>query len=78
VPGGLLTDLYELHMAASYLRRSVTGQATFSLSVVSGGTGFRRFLGIRLGAGAGVAAAGQPRKESLTVLASASRGPPST
>lgn len=33
MPGGLLTDLYELNMAASYLRRSVTGQATFSLFV---------------------------------------------
>ena len=29
--GGLLTDLYELNMAASYLRRAMTGQATFSL-----------------------------------------------
>ncbi len=29
--GGLLTDLYELNMAASYLRRQMTGQATFSL-----------------------------------------------
>jgi nicotinate phosphoribosyltransferase len=33
VPGGLLTDLYELNMAASYLRRSMTGTATFSLFV---------------------------------------------
>jgi nicotinate phosphoribosyltransferase len=33
MPGGLLTDLYELNMAAIYLRRSVTGQATFSLFV---------------------------------------------
>ena len=33
MPGGLLTDLYELNMAASYLRRSVTGQATFSLFI---------------------------------------------
>jgi nicotinate phosphoribosyltransferase len=33
VPGGLLTDLYELNMAASYLRRSMTGPATFSLFV---------------------------------------------
>jgi len=33
VPGGLLTDLYELNMADSYLRRSMTGQATFSLFV---------------------------------------------
>jgi nicotinate phosphoribosyltransferase len=33
VSGGLLTDLYELSKAASYLRGSVTGQATFSLSV---------------------------------------------
>ena len=29
--GGLLTDLYELNMAASYLRRGMTGQAVFSL-----------------------------------------------
>jgi len=42
VPGGLLTDLYELNMAASYLRRSVTGQATFSLFVraLPSGRGF--------------------------------------
>ena len=33
MPGGLLTDLYELNMAASYLRRSMTGPATFSLFV---------------------------------------------
>ena len=33
MPGGLLTDLYELNMAASYLRRSMTGTATFSLFV---------------------------------------------
>jgi len=33
VPGGLLNDLYELNMAASYLRRSMTGTATFSLFV---------------------------------------------
>ncbi|WP_141576763.1 nicotinate phosphoribosyltransferase [Actinomadura sp. WMMA1423] len=31
--GGLLTDLYEVTMAASYLRRGMTGQATFSLFV---------------------------------------------
>ncbi len=31
MPGGLLTDLYELNMAASYLRREMTGEATFSL-----------------------------------------------
>ena len=30
-PGGLTTDLYELTMAASYLRREMTGLATFSL-----------------------------------------------
>ncbi|GLZ06559.1 nicotinate phosphoribosyltransferase [Actinomadura sp. NBRC 104412] len=30
---GLLTDLYELTMAASYLRRGMTGPATFSLFV---------------------------------------------
>ena len=33
MPGGLLTDLYELNMAASYLRRSMTSAATFSLFV---------------------------------------------
>ena len=33
MPGGLLTDLYELNMAASYLRRSMTAPATFSLFV---------------------------------------------
>jgi nicotinate phosphoribosyltransferase len=33
MPGGLLADLYELNMAASYLRRSMTGLATFSLFV---------------------------------------------
>jgi nicotinate phosphoribosyltransferase len=33
MPGGLLTDLYELHMAASYLRRDMDGLATFSLYV---------------------------------------------
>src|SRR5688500_15013049 len=31
--GGLLTDLYELNMAAVYLRRGMTGPATFSLFV---------------------------------------------
>ena len=31
--GGLLTDLYELNMAASYLRRAMTRTATFSLFV---------------------------------------------
>ncbi len=31
----LLTDLYELNMAASYLRRGMTGKATFSLFVRS-------------------------------------------
>ncbi|MES9538587.1 nicotinate phosphoribosyltransferase [Actinomadura sp. NPDC000600] len=31
--GGLLTDLYEVTMAASYLRRGMTGPATFSLFV---------------------------------------------
>jgi nicotinate phosphoribosyltransferase len=35
MPGGLLTDLYELNMAASYLRRGMTAPATFSLSVRS-------------------------------------------
>ena len=33
MPGALLTDLYELNMAASYLRRAMTGMATFSLFV---------------------------------------------
>ena len=33
MPGALLTDLYELNMAASYLRRGMTGTATFSLFV---------------------------------------------
>ena len=31
--GGLLTDLYELNMAASYLRRDMSAPATFSLFV---------------------------------------------
>ncbi|MFE9107827.1 nicotinate phosphoribosyltransferase [Actinomadura geliboluensis] len=33
MPGGLLTDLYEVTMAASYLRRGLSGPATFSLFV---------------------------------------------
>jgi nicotinate phosphoribosyltransferase len=33
MPGGLSTDLYELNMAASYLRRRLNGPATFSLYV---------------------------------------------
>src|SRR5579862_6965145 len=33
LPGALLTDLYELNMAASYLRRGMTADATFSLFV---------------------------------------------
>jgi nicotinate phosphoribosyltransferase len=33
VPGGLLTDLYQLNMAASYLRRGMSDAATFSLFV---------------------------------------------
>jgi nicotinate phosphoribosyltransferase len=33
MPGGLLTDLYELNMTASYLRRGMDGEATFSLYV---------------------------------------------
>jgi nicotinate phosphoribosyltransferase len=33
MPGALLTDLYELNMAASYLRRNMTAPATFSLYV---------------------------------------------
>ncbi|HET7235122.1 MAG TPA: nicotinate phosphoribosyltransferase [Actinomycetota bacterium] len=32
-PSGLITDLYELNMAASYLRRGMEGEATFSLFV---------------------------------------------
>jgi nicotinate phosphoribosyltransferase len=35
MPGGLLTDLYELNMAASYLRREMTAPATFSLFIRS-------------------------------------------
>ena len=31
--GALLTDLYELNMAASYLRRDMAGEAVFSLFV---------------------------------------------
>jgi nicotinate phosphoribosyltransferase len=33
MPGGLMTDLYEVNMAVSYLRRGMTGPATFSLYV---------------------------------------------
>jgi nicotinate phosphoribosyltransferase len=33
MPGALLTDLYELNMAVSYLRRGMHGSATFSLYV---------------------------------------------
>lgn len=33
MPGGLRTDLYELNMAVSYLRRGMTGPSTFSLYV---------------------------------------------
>src|SRR5687768_7804566 len=33
MPGGLSTDLYELNMSASYLRRGMDGSATFSLYV---------------------------------------------
>ena len=33
LPGGLCTDLYEIRMAASYLRRGMTAPATFSLFV---------------------------------------------
>jgi nicotinate phosphoribosyltransferase len=33
MPGGLRTDLYELNMAASYLRRGMDAEATFSLYV---------------------------------------------
>src|SRR2546423_5413102 len=35
MPGALLTDLYELNMAASYLRRGMVEPATFSLYVRS-------------------------------------------
>ena len=35
MPGALLTDLYELNMAASYLRRGMTAPATFSLYIRS-------------------------------------------
>jgi Nicotinate phosphoribosyltransferase (NAPRTase) N-terminal domain len=42
MPGGLLTGLYELNMAASYLPRAMTGLATFSLFVrrLPAGRGF--------------------------------------
>jgi nicotinate phosphoribosyltransferase len=33
MPGALITDLYELNMAASYLKRDMTANATFSLFV---------------------------------------------
>lgn len=33
MPGALLTDLYELNMAASYLRRGMVAEATFSLYI---------------------------------------------
>jgi nicotinate phosphoribosyltransferase len=33
MPGALMTDLYELNMAASYLHRGMTADATFSLFV---------------------------------------------
>jgi nicotinate phosphoribosyltransferase len=33
MPGALLTDLYELNMAASYFRRDMAGEAVFSLFV---------------------------------------------
>ncbi len=41
-PGALLTDLYELNMAASYLRRGMRQEATFSLFVrdLPAGRGF--------------------------------------
>jgi nicotinate phosphoribosyltransferase len=35
MPGGLRTDLYELNMAASYLRRGMLEPATFSLTIRS-------------------------------------------
>src|ERR1051326_574381 len=35
MPGALLTDLYELNMAASYLQRGMDAEATFSLYVRS-------------------------------------------
>jgi len=48
MPGGLLTDLYELNMAVSYLRRGMTGRATFSLFVrrLPPGRGFLITVGL--------------------------------
>jgi nicotinate phosphoribosyltransferase len=45
----LLTDLYELNMAASYLRRGMTGPATFSLFIrdLPGAWGFLVACGLR-------------------------------
>jgi nicotinate phosphoribosyltransferase len=40
----LLTDLYELNMAASYLRRGMTGPATFSLFIRAVPRGWRFFV----------------------------------
>jgi nicotinate phosphoribosyltransferase len=49
MPGGLLTDLYELNMAASYLRRDMDRPATFSLYV----RGLPRSRGFLVAAGLG-------------------------
>ena len=48
MPGGLLADLYELNMAAGYLRRSMTGPATFSLFMrrLPAGRGFAVAAGL--------------------------------
>jgi nicotinate phosphoribosyltransferase len=49
MPGALLTDLYELNMAASYLRRGMTEPATFSLYVrtMPSGRGFLVAAGLQ-------------------------------
>jgi nicotinate phosphoribosyltransferase len=51
LPGALLTDLYELNMAASYLRRGMTATATFSLFVrgLPAGRGFLVAAGVEDG-----------------------------
>ena len=49
MPGGLLTDLYELNMAASYLRRGMDELATFSLYA----RGLPRSRGFLVSAGLG-------------------------
>ena len=50
MPGGLLADLYELNMAAGYLRRSMTGPATFSLFMrrLPPGRGFLSRPGLKI------------------------------